>query len=281
MRCRPRPTQKLSSNNGSAEVTDNKSRTEESVKKESQQSQECSSSSTSSPLSSTSHQSASSSSPLDLSSPSKFIALGQNCSKFARSVQARVADARRRRRLTGSGCAASMVVTVLTTRGLYLLEPDREPLSVFFDLAAAAASASPTGSAVDPEAAAERAAELLAIGDNAAGGTVADPKELFELAADVRLCERDFGTAIGLYRLAGCRHLQVALKLAASGSVPELLSYLTTVLLRSQHQHQVMTTSGSQNLDVSPADRIHLSNLALMAYFQQVSEHNPICLHYV
>ncbi len=56
--------------------------------------------------------------------------------------------------------------------------------------------------------------------------------------------------------LAGCKHLKAVLKFAASGHVQELLSYLS-VLFKTP------------NLEVSNADRIHLSNLALMAYFQQ------------
>ena len=51
--------------------------------------------------------------------------------------------------------------------------------------------------------------------------------------------------------------MQVVLKFAASGFIQELLSYLT-VLFRTP------------NLEEAPADKIHLSNLALMAYFQQV-----------
>jgi len=56
---------------------------------------------------------------------------------------------------------------------------------------------------------------------------------------------------------AGCRHLSVVLKLASAGHIAQLLSYLV-VLFRS-----------SPTPDISPADKIHLSNLALMAYFQQ------------
>ena len=56
--------------------------------------------------------------------------------------------------------------------------------------------------------------------------------------------------------MAGCKHLKVVLKFAASGNVQELLSYLN-VLFKTP------------NLEVTPAERIHLSNLALMAYFQQ------------
>jgi alpha-tubulin suppressor-like RCC1 family protein len=53
-----------------------------------------------------------------------------------------------------------------------------------------------------------------------------------------------------------CKHLKSVLKFSASGHVQELLSYLSALFKTS-------------NLDVSNSDRIHLSNLALMAYFQQ------------
>ncbi len=58
-------------------------------------------------------------------------------------------------------------------------------------------------------------------------------------------------------RQAGCKHLRVVLKFASSGCIAQLLSYL-------------MVLFKTPNLEVTPAERIHLSNLALMAYFQQV-----------
>ena len=60
-----------------------------------------------------------------------------------------------------------------------------------------------------------------------------DAKGLLELSGDIRLCERDFSNAISLYRMAGCKHLKVVLKFAASGNVHELLSYLN-VLFKGQ-----------------------------------------------
>ena len=56
-----------------------------------------------------------------------------------------------------------------------------------------------------------------------------DAKGLLELSGDIRLCERDFSNAISLYRMAGCKHLKVVLKFAASGNVQELLSYLNVL----------------------------------------------------
>ncbi len=84
-----------------------------------------------------------------------------------------------------------------------------------------------------------------------------DARSLFELAADVKLCQREFAAAISLYRQSGAKHLRVVLKFASSGCISQLLSYLV-VLFKTP------------NLEVSAADRIHLSNLGLMAYFQQV-----------
>ena len=57
-------------------------------------------------------------------------------------------------------------------------------------------------------------------------------------------------------RQSGCKHLKAVLKFAASGHVQELLSYLTIIFKTA-------------NLELSNPDRIHLSNLTLMAYFQQ------------
>ena len=50
--------------------------------------------------------------------------------------------------------------------------------------------------------------------------------------------------------------MKAVLKFAASGHVQELLSYLTVIFKTA-------------NLELSNSDRIHLSNLTLMAYFQQ------------
>ena len=70
-----------------------------------------------------------------------------------------------------------------------------------------------------------------------------DAKGLLELSGDIRLCERDFSNAISLYRMAGCKHLKVVLKFAASGNVHELLSYLN-VLFKGQSINDVRKISG-------------------------------------
>ena len=80
---------------------------------------------------------------------------------------------------------------------------------------------------------------------------------LVELAGDIRLYQGDVASAVSLYRQAATRHVKTALKLAASGHVTELLTFLQAVFT-------------SQNTEVSSGDRIHLSNLSLMAQFQQL-----------
>jgi hypothetical protein len=86
-----------------------------------------------------------------------------------------------------------------------------------------------------------------------------DAKELLELSGDLRLASRDLGGAAALFRQAGCRHLKIVLKLAVAGHMQEMLSYIVALF------------KAPAAVEVSPADRIHLSNLALMAYFQQVT----------
>ena len=124
---------------------------------------------------------------------------------------------------------------VITNRSIYILRLDRDPITLFIEAAM-------QGDVKTSE-------KLAATFD-------LDAKALLELAADIKLSEGDFAGAIALYRLSGCKHLKAVLKFAASGHVHELLSYLS-VLFKTP------------NLDVSNSDRIHLSNLTLMAYFQQ------------
>ena len=70
-----------------------------------------------------------------------------------------------------------------------------------------------------------------------------DAKGLLELSGDIRLCEKDFSNAISLYRMAGCKHLKVVLKFAASGNVHELLSYLN-VLFKGQSINDIRQLLG-------------------------------------
>ena len=47
----------------------------------------------------------------------------------------------------------------------------------------------------------------------------------------LRLAEGDISTAVSLYRQSGSKQLKTALKLASSGNVAELLSFLQVVLV--------------------------------------------------
>ena len=124
---------------------------------------------------------------------------------------------------------------LITNHAIYILRLDRDPITLFIEAAM-------QGDVKTSE-------KLAATFD-------LDAKSLLELAADIKLSEGDFAGAIALYRLSGCKHLKAVLKFAASGHVQELLRYLTVL-------------EKTPNLDVSNSDRIHLSNLTLMAYFQQ------------
>ena len=124
---------------------------------------------------------------------------------------------------------------VVTNLAVYLLRLCRNPVATFIE----AATQGDVKSA-----------------DKVAATFGLEAKALLELAADIRLKNRDFSSAIALYRLSGCKHLKSVLKFAASGHVSELLWYLTVL-------------NKTPNLDVSLSDKIHLANLTLMAYFQQ------------
>ncbi|XP_066992544.2 uncharacterized protein ca [Anabrus simplex] len=82
-------------------------------------------------------------------------------------------------------------------------------------------------------------------------------QELLEHAGDHKLAAREFPQAIALYKLSRCRHLKSVLKFAAAGHSAELLSYIKVLF----------STSG---LDLTASEKIHLSNLAVMSYTEQV-----------
>ena len=124
---------------------------------------------------------------------------------------------------------------VVTSKAIYILKLDEDPVSAFLDLATHG---------------------HIKQADKIAACFELDSKSLMELAADIKLTKGDFAGAIGLYRQSNCKHLKAVLKFAASGHVTELLSYLN-VLFKTV------------NLEVTNNDKIHLANLALMAYFQQ------------
>ena len=90
---------------------------------------------------------------------------------------------------------------------------------------------------------------------------------LVELAGDIRLYQGDISSAVSLYRQAGTKHVKTALKLAASGNVAELLSFLQAVF-------------SSQNIEISAGDRVHLSNLSLMCQFHQLCSSSHLSKYY-
>ena len=151
---------------------------------------------------------------------------------FITNISKRVKEAKRK------GTSMFRNCFVITSLGVYVLRLDRDPVTTFLESATQGDIRS-----------AEKVAATFDL----------DARSLLELAADIRLSECDFAGAIALYRLSGCKHLKAVLKFAASGHTHQLLSYLS-VLFKTP------------NLDVSPSDRIHLSNLTLMAYFQQILE---------
>ncbi|XP_063216868.1 uncharacterized protein LOC134527844 isoform X2 [Bacillus rossius redtenbacheri] len=82
-------------------------------------------------------------------------------------------------------------------------------------------------------------------------------QELLERAGDAKLATRDFPQAIALYKLSRCSHLKSVLKFAAGGHSAELLGFITCLF----------STAG---LDLTTAERIHLSNLAVMSHTEQL-----------
>nr|XP_040571931.1 LOW QUALITY PROTEIN: uncharacterized protein LOC121121113 [Lepeophtheirus salmonis] len=127
-------------------------------------------------------------------------------------------------------------VLVFTNKGIYLLTLKRDPISSFLELSM-------------------RGEMVLA--ERVASAFVIDSKSLLELAGDIRLKDNDCTGAVNLYRTASMKHLKAVLKFSYSGHIAELLNYLSSLFK-------------TPNVDVTVNERNHLSNLALMAYFQQV-----------
>ncbi|TRY75583.1 hypothetical protein TCAL_13348 [Tigriopus californicus] len=123
---------------------------------------------------------------------------------------------------------------IVTNRGVYVLTLDVDPITTFMDLAIRGGE--------------DRKAEFLARTFGL------DDKELYELVADLRLTEGDFSQAFALYQQAECKYLKVALKFSAAGH------------LKMLGLHYVLQSKPK----LTPAELIHLSNLALMSCFQQV-----------
>ncbi|PSN32070.1 hypothetical protein C0J52_16221 [Blattella germanica] len=126
---------------------------------------------------------------------------------------------------------------IVTSNGVYEVSLRLSPTEVFMDL-------------VLGHQALEKAEKLaLVFGLNL--------QQLLEGAGDLKLNGREFPQAISLYKLSRCRHLKSVLKFAAGGHAAELLGYITLLF----------STSG---VDLTTSERIHLSNLAVMSYTEQV-----------
>ncbi|XP_023343350.1 uncharacterized protein LOC111712841 [Eurytemora carolleeae] len=78
-----------------------------------------------------------------------------------------------------------------------------------------------------------------------------------ELAADLKLSCKDYSAAISLYKQCGARCLKIALKLAVFGCVSQLLAYLQVLFSNKNH-------------DSTHREKVHLANLTLISYFQQI-----------
>ena len=87
---------------------------------------------------------------------------------------------------------------VITSKAIYVLKLDEDPVSAFLDLVT-------HGKARQSE----KIAACFEL----------DSKALLELAADIKLTRNDYPGAISLYRQSGCKHLKAVLKFAASGHV--------------------------------------------------------------
>ena len=156
------------------------------------------------------------------------------CDQLTKEVQSKVESAKTKGQTMIQPCL------IVTNKAIYIMEIDEDPVSAFLDLVTQGQSKE-----------AERLAATFAL-ENSEKFT----RSLYELAADIKLTRMDFAGAINLYMHSGCKHLKAVLKFAASGHVEELLSYLTNIFK-------------TVNLELTNSDRIHLSNLTLMAYFQQ------------
>ena len=87
---------------------------------------------------------------------------------------------------------------VITSKAIYVLKLDEDPVSAFLDLS--------THGKVRQS---EKIAACFEL----------DSKALLELAGDIKLTKFDYPGAISLYRQSGCKHLKAVLKFAASGHV--------------------------------------------------------------
>ncbi|XP_071444865.1 uncharacterized protein ca [Hetaerina americana] len=131
---------------------------------------------------------------------------------------------------------------VVTTCGVYELQLRQCPSELFLDLALK------NGELEE----AERVAQVFGL----------NLQHLLEVAGDLELASKSFTQAISFYKLSRCRHLKSVLKFAAGGHSVELLGFIETVFGASN--------AGTGGKDLSPSERIHLSNLAVLAHVERV-----------
>ncbi|XP_014210897.1 uncharacterized protein LOC106641130 [Copidosoma floridanum] len=93
-------------------------------------------------------------------------------------------------------------------------------------------------------------------------------QQLIECAGDIVLCNREFSRAMELYSLAGCRLSKSILKFASMGHASEFLS------------HFISYSSSPSIAEMSVLNRIHFSNLSVLAFTQltlrATSTHNKV-----
>eukprot|EP00095_Tigriopus_kingsejongensis_P005381 maker-scaffold1024_size69702-snap-gene-0.11 protein:Tk05381 transcript:maker-scaffold1024_size69702-snap-gene-0.11-mRNA-1 annotation:"PREDICTED: uncharacterized protein LOC103572785" len=171
-------------------------------------------------------------SPEDSSVSSPGSSAGPNPGEFASRVRSKVSQ------VTQEGQRLFGTSLIITNRGVYTLCLDVDPITTFMDMTI-------RGGGVDRRA------------DFVARTFGLDTKELYELIADICLVETKFTQAFELYQLGASSLLKFSLKMAASGHLNDfnILGLLPKM---------------NSSPEMSPAERIHLSNLALMACFQQV-----------
>ena len=123
---------------------------------------------------------------------SKSFTIPNPCDKLSEEVKSKVNAARVRGERMFKPCL------VITSKAIYVLKLDEDPVSAFLDLATHGYSVQ-----------SEKIATCFEL----------DSKSLLELAADIKLTKNDYPGAISLYRQSGCKHLKAVLKFAASGHV--------------------------------------------------------------
>lgn len=91
-----------------------------------------------------------------------------------------------------------------------------------------------------------------------------DLQMILETVAEKQLEFGNLENAVTLYKLSKCQPLKSVLKLAEAGFTDRLLTYITSLL----HQN-------SQVSNLSLTEKVHLSNLCVMSYTEQLQRSEP------